>query len=364
MRHRVLLRVPVLATLAVSAAAHAQYTVSILNPDSASYRVGGASGTLVGGYRIGPPDHAMAYDMASHTTTDIHPGGLWESSNVIGVGGDQLVGYGKIQGITDLHALLWTNRGANVYDLSPAGSIGSELLGSDGSRQVGYSYVSGGQAHATVWSGTAGSAVDLHPTGYFRSAAYGVLGNTQVGYGFKGSPKALLWHGSSTDYVDLTPAGVQEAYALALDANQQVGYTVTGGALNAAVWSGTSASWVNLNPLGAKGSYATAVQNGHQYGYFFGADSLAHAAYWSGTSASVVDLQTYLTGLTYAGSLVNIKSSSVTGVGADGTIYGNVFDYYGNSYAVQWAPAAVPEPGTLAALGLGALALLKRRKKN
>ena len=44
--------------------------------------------------------------------------------------------------------------------------------------------------------------------------------------------------------------------------------------------------------------------------------------------------------------------------------YSGIFDYNGGNFAVQFAGAPVPEPAPIAALSIGALALLRRRRRS
>lgn len=215
-----------------------------------------------------------------------------------------------------------------------------------------------GVAHASLWSGTAGSWVDLNPAGATGSVAYGVEGGRQVGSANVGGiTRASLWSGTSGSWVDLNPAGATGSTSNDVDGGNQAGSANVGGFDRASLWSGTADSWVDLNPAGASRSYAYGVYGDIQAGeaYLNGAQ---HASFWSGTAASWADLHAFLPA-TYT-------SSVARGVWRDpsGAIY--VVGYGHNTSpnrdeALMWV-SPVPEPASMFVLGLGLVAVLRRRR--
>ena len=96
------------------------------------------------------------------------------------------------------------------------------------------------------------------------------------------------------------------------------------------------------------------VANGIEVGYAFNnATSAAHAIAWFGSAASAVDLQAFLP--------AGFTSSQAYGVTAEGYIVG--YAYNGTApHAFIWIPdGLLPEPTSIALLGLSA-ALMRRRR--
>ena len=123
------------------------------------------------------------------------------------------------------------------------------------------------------------------------------------------------------------------------------------------MWSGTAASWMSLHPAGTFGSVIRAMNESHQVGEVnVGVDW--HASVWSGTSASWTDLHAFLP--------AGFTSSRATGVSSD-SFYTYVSGYGYNDLtqreeALVWM-SPVPEPASIAVLGLGAIAVIRRRHR-
>lgn len=103
-------------------------------------------------------------------------------------------------------------------------------------------------------------------------------------------------------------------------------------------------------------SVVDGVYGGEQAGYYE-TGGQNHAMYWSGTSASALDLHSFLP--------ANYTSSAAHGIwsNASGTYIAGeaVNGSFGRTESMLWFQA-VPEPGPLLALGLGAVVLLRRRR--
>jgi len=151
--------------------------------------------------------------------------------------------------------------------------------------------------------------------------------------------------------------------ACGVAAGQQVGYadlqTSAGGFQDAILWNGTAASAVDLRPTGLSPAvdFSVAVStNGLQQVGYAGVPGGTEAVLWSGTANSAVDLDTFL-----PGSLGNAEADYIDSAG---NIFGTAEGTYGGisgNFSVEWTNAAVPEPAGISLLGLGGIALLRRR---
>ncbi len=344
--------------MSVAVAVEAQYTSKILNPSGSSVsRAWGA----YGGQQIGNAgglsiQTAALWSGTPASAIPLTPPG-WSTSYGLGIGPGQQVGIasGAPSGFA-FHAMLWTGTAASAVDLNPVGYDVSAAYATDGTFQAGQA-TSGGVIHAMRWTGNAGSAVDLNPVGYDTSHAYGAWNGRQVGLGtVAGVDHALLWSGTAASAIDLNGAfDATDAYAM--DGTHQVGIgagPTTGGLSHALIWSGAAGSVLDLNPLGISESVADGIGNGVVAGY--GSGSLTgnriHALAWVGSTA--IDLHSFLPS--------GYSSSYAYGVDpVTGQIVGEAINNLNRSIAVMWTPV-VPEPGTMAVLGLGAAVLLRRRR--
>jgi hypothetical protein len=250
--------------------------------------------------------------------------------------------------------------------MNPSWAVGSGIRAVYGNTEGGSTQITSN--HATIWTGTAGSALDVHPAGFADSLIAGLDANSQVGYGRlstgSGSPTfALLWHGTAESYVNLHPTAYHDSELTAVSGNTQVGYvSAPTTSFQAGMWSGTAESFVNLNPSGTTLSLAVGVSDSYQVGYGAGPGTASryHAFRWSGSAASALDLHQFTTGLTFNGAPLSLVATQAFGIDSNGDIIGVGTDSASHNYALLWRP--VPEPASCLLLGLGVLALLRRRR--
>jgi hypothetical protein len=210
----------------------------------------------------------------------------------------------------------------------------------------------GGLLGAQAQAATSYTAIDLNPSGFDMSYAYGTSGTQQVGWGYptgSGVEHALLWSGSAASYVDLNPSGFTESQAFGISGTQQVGYgygSATGGVTHALLWNGSADSYVDLNPRGFITTYAWGTNGTQQVG-----EGDGHALLWNGSASSFIDLHQFLP--------VGFTGSCAEAIDSSGNIVGYASGPSGFP-AILWQP--IPEPATLLLLGLGGLAIVRKRR--
>jgi len=189
---------------------------------------------------------------------DLHPAVEGVSlSSAHDVGGDQVVGYAKVDGY--FHAGLW-NRTADSWvwvDLHPPGvNESSGVLAVDGGEQVGIVY-NNDPYHAALWRGTPDSYVDLHAflsrdfedslaSGIWHDAKYTYV----VGYGYntkRQRQEALMWRAEYSTPAPPAETGAIEGRVFAPNGSAVKGALVTATDPAGNQWETTSA--------GKQGSY-------------------------------------------------------------------------------------------------------------
>lgn len=347
----------------VAPLASAQYTASVLHPPAFEFS---ESTAATGGAQYGRVlswtddiNWAAKWSYSSGSFESMHQSG-WIQSQIYGAGGGKQVGEFEPNDLSGEFAAMWSGSAASAVNLNPDGWRWSKAHATDGIQQVGEGAPVGGADRSILWNGSSTDYVDLFHPGIQQSRAFGVGGGVQVGIGWGNftnlAPHALAWEGTAASIVDLNPAGYRQSEARATDGTQIVGVArVLGEGSHAILWNGLSGSFVDLNPTGWDTSELYGVANGKQVGVGRNlVTETTSATVWSGTAESAHDLHQYLGGTYDASIAYGIDASTGDIVG----LAWNAGSDYKN--AVVWK--AVPEPASMTALGIGILALMRRRK--
>lgn len=348
-----------------------------------------------------------ALSFGQYSALSLHPAGF-EISNGRGIGHGQQVGFvlntssGFVQ-----NAALWSGSAASFVNLNPFANGQSVAFAAYGGSQGGYATdpANGGNNHAALWTGTAASFVDLHPAGFVFSQVAALSSSQQVGQVFDGSVTfGAIWSGTAGSFQNLNPAGATSSALLATDGMVQGGYATLAGVSEAGLWSNTVGSFVSLHPgTGYDASQVNGLGGGQQVGSAFGSATSfnSHAVMWTGSAGSFVDLHdaaymssrahaadgTYQVGWVasdvgiqtraarWSGSAASMldlhqflssdyDTSVALGIDiATGDIVGQAHNATLNRFeSVMWQAQPVPEPATLAVVGLGFLALRRRKR--
>lgn len=319
----------------------------------------------------------------------------------------QVVGY-TVDAAGDSHAVMWEN--GVGHELSYiSGNHHSEAYRINNSGQiVGLAWTTDGFSHATYWSGnsvtdlgtlggTTSFANDINEAGVVVGSAYATHGShaftwtagggfvdygsfdsnsNQMFAGFNGinntgllvgtgyrlfSPyHATMAHVGDTGITDISEPG-QFSTSMAMgvnDAGTIVGYSNHGsGSAKAVIFNGDG-TVQDLGSLGLSDSQALDInESGEIVGNVFGlnqdeSEYIFHGFYYNN------GVMTDLDDLIGAGSGWSIQEAQ--GINNRGQIVGA--GMYNGQYRAFVMTQAVPEPASMAVLGLGVVALLRKRK--
>lgn len=319
--------------------------------------------------------HALLANAKEGTYTDLHTANMY-SSTAYGIGNGQIVGEASSADRQFSSAALWNLSTGEAVFLKPAGTYtSSRAMATNGSQQVGYAMVNNlGISHAMVWNGTAESDVDLHAGGFIKSTARGTSGTYQVGWGYtEDTTHALLWSGTPESMVDLHSAAFSRTNAWDTEGEFQVGLGILadGNNFQALLWQGTAQSVINLNksvPYYLTNARSVSISGNTIYAVYSRGLTEYHMV-----AFDIVDLAAPLAGDTNNDSAVDISdynnvinyfaNSGLGDTNDDGVI--NITDYNAiiNNFGASATAIVVPEPGSLAMLGIGAMELLRRRNR-
>jgi len=371
------------APLWIASASNAQtYNVTDLgNLGGASYADGINNAGQIAGYSFLANGTYHAFEYQGGAMTDLNPilGGTNSAAYAINASG-QIVGNSYSPTMTDpigysnMTSFIDTGGSVTAIATLPGGYTGGFATAINSSGQVAgeaFTY-SGGQLYpyeAYLYSpGGGGTLTDLGnlDPGVGNSSAAGINDSGQVVGNYwttDGSDRAFLYSGGTmTDLGQIGgPGGASYAYAInnqGLITGQASGGI--GGNYDAFLYSG-SGPMTDLGDLGGS-SEAWAINNAGQIvGDSYLSDGITDDAFLYSGGDPITDLggtMTDLNSLIPAGSGWQLVAAY--GINDNGDIVGyGIYD--GQTEAFELTP--VPEPASFSLLGIGALALLRRRRR-
>jgi len=343
-----------------------RWSVEDLHPDGYNQSFAtsvGASG--IGGYGVHPSSagpKAMTWSLGGAFTA------LDRSGHVNHVNGGF---FGSSESGGSYRPGYWNEQGV-FTDLLPSRASGGDVYAGIGQYQ--YGFVDG---HAARWQGSASSYSNFRPSGSLSSHIWAGAGTEGLGIqvgDVKFSGQAVhgaFWRGTSWSFQDLTPAGATTSLAISAGTDRDGDYLI-GGHTNLSTYNGV-ALWRAQMDSGAAvydselsgwlaGTGAASVR-GIDHGFAVGGGSGLAAHIWDLESRSHFDLSEvgFLAGLnTVWVNGIHVRrdeAGEVTGITAVGAYDSNGF----RAVAWHYSPSPVPEPATIAALGLGIAGLMRRR---
>ncbi len=361
--------VMVIAVISASQALGVSYNLINLTPGGSRCEALAASGGQQGGYsNVGDYRQAFIWDDSAASGVNLH-NGPYNESRVNGMSGTQQAGFIHQLGSAPYHAYTWSGSAASGTDLHPTRFSASAAMGTNGTQQVGLGgdfmigteegniTITGGGT-ALLWNGSS-SYTDLNPSGFNSSIATGISGTQQVGWGEPSSGStehALLWNGTASSYVSLHPSGFYSSRARGTSGTQQVGMGRPDSMSwnRALLWTGTAESFVDLTPSGFGESCATGTNGTQQVGWgaqtvWPAGDLLKRALVWNGSATDFTILP-----------LGGFYETWANGIDEYGNIVGCGKTMGGETHALLWQ--VVPEPATVLLLGMGGLAITRRRR--
>jgi len=205
-----------------------------------------------------------------------------------------------------------------------------------------------GQAVYTAYNSSGGADQNPAPNGFFTESTAVYVNLTPSTYGYWAPPTNP---NVPAFYIDSTPAGtVSDPNAVPVDFNDEINFRI----------SVPTAGTVSVGGYGASGSghVASITQTGW-YTFLM--------TFATGSSGYVQNTLSVLNSSNAVLGSVTVQSNNMLNSYLGGTGYGDWFTIWQNGFAGDNIAiddvATTPEPGPLALLGLGALALLLRKRK-
>ena len=314
------------------------------------------AGVVIGSKTINGLDQAIVWGdsktaVVLPTAVNTYALAVNSAGRIVGTAGTVIDGYNGVS---------WTNHvRSDLGTLSGHASSGAADV-NDSGRVVGHSVMASGYFRATVWNGSQATALAKLSAQELGSAAL-AINNSGLIVGYSATADktvATVWQGGVA--TALNSGGSQNSTAFAVNSAGQVAGQVVLGNYQAARWdAGQLTILPTLN--GGISSHAYAIND---LGLVVGTswdDKVTNqyrATLWNGTTA--IDLNSYLSAQDIALGWV---LQSANGINEKGFIVGNAYNMKtGDAVAyllsdTSITPAPIPEPGTLALMGLGLAAI-------
>ena len=272
-------------------------------------------------------------------------------TQAFGISGSNIVGR-YIDSSLQYHGFIYDGSTYTTLDDTSAGAGGIADSGISGSNIVGY-YQQGLMWHGFLYNGSTYTTLDdplAVPTsvGNGGTWASGISGNNIAGYyeDSSGISHGFIYNGSTYMTFD-DPLGVQGTAAFGIDGKNIVGsYEDSSSNEHGFLYNGSTYTTLD-DPLGVNISYAMGVSGKNIVGDYRDSSDKYHGYLYNGSTYTTLDDPLVGTNSLWGTQVCGISGNNIVGYYTDSS-----GEYHG------FIATIVPEPSTLALLGIGAVGLL------